>query len=104
MLILSSASMATAIIPSHRTRGLQGTRFAPSPSAASQRSLTSSPRPHSNGGTLDAHRRGEPPMILGAEIGLPVMAIITLVRGKLVLTKNRVVYGTPARLLALFGL
>jgi hypothetical protein len=42
-------------------------------------------------------------VILGAEIGLMVFAIITLVRGKLVLTKNRVVTGVPARLLALIG-
>jgi hypothetical protein len=43
-------------------------------------------------------------MILGAEIGLLVFAIITLVRGKLVLTKNRVVVGWKARVLAVFGL
>jgi hypothetical protein len=43
-------------------------------------------------------------VILGAEIGLLVFAIITLVRGKLVLTKNRVVTGVPARLLAIIGL
>jgi hypothetical protein len=42
-------------------------------------------------------------VILGAEIGLMVFAIISLVRGKLVLTKNRVVTGVPARLLALIG-
>jgi hypothetical protein len=40
-------------------------------------------------------------MILGAEIGLMVMGIIALVKGKLTLTKNRVVHGTPARLLAI---
>jgi hypothetical protein len=42
-------------------------------------------------------------VILGAEIGLLVFAIFTLVRGKLVLTKNRIVTGVPARLLALIG-
>jgi hypothetical protein len=42
-------------------------------------------------------------VILGAEIGLIIFAIITMVRGKLVLTKNRVVTGVPARLLAIFG-
>src|SRR6202035_1843841 len=43
-------------------------------------------------------------LILGAEIGLAVMAIIALIKGKLPLTKNRVVYGWKARVLALFGL
>src|SRR5436309_12048181 len=47
---------------------------------------------------------GEAAVILGAEIGLLVFAIITLVRGRLVLTKNRVVTGVPARLLAIIGL
>lgn len=42
-------------------------------------------------------------MILGAEIGLFVMGIIALVKGKLTLSKTRVVYGTPARLLAIIA-
>lgn len=42
-------------------------------------------------------------MILGAEIGLIVMGIIALVKGKLTLSKTRVVYGTPARMLAIIA-
>ena len=42
-------------------------------------------------------------MILGAEIGLFVMGVIALVKGKLTLSKTRVVYGTPARLLAIIA-
>lgn len=42
-------------------------------------------------------------MILGAEIGLMVMGVIALVKGKLTLTKDRVVYGTPARILAILA-
>ena len=45
-----------------------------------------------------------PNMILGAEIGLLVMGIIALVKGKLTLSKTRVVHGTAARLLALIAL
>jgi len=40
-------------------------------------------------------------MILGAEIGLLIMGIMAMSQGKLVLTKKRVVFGTPARLLAI---
>jgi len=43
-------------------------------------------------------------MILGAEIGLLIVGIMALVRGKLPLTKKRVVYGLPARLLAIIAL
>jgi len=43
-------------------------------------------------------------MILGAAIGLIIVGIIALVKGKLQLTKNKYVYGTPARLLALVAL
>lgn len=43
-------------------------------------------------------------MILGAEIGLLVMGIIAMVKGKLTLTKNRIVYGLPGRLIAIFAL
>ncbi len=40
-------------------------------------------------------------MILGAEIGMFIMGVIALVKGKLTLTKNKVVEGTAARLLAI---
>jgi hypothetical protein len=40
-------------------------------------------------------------MILGAEIGMIVIGIIALVKGKLTLSKKKVVYGTPARFLAI---
>jgi hypothetical protein len=43
-------------------------------------------------------------MILGAEIGLIIMGIIALTKGKLQLTKTKCIYGTPARLLALIAL
>jgi hypothetical protein len=43
-------------------------------------------------------------MILGAEIGLAIIAIYALITGKLPLTRNRIVYGWKARVLALFGL
>jgi hypothetical protein len=43
-------------------------------------------------------------MILGAEIGLAIMAIIALATGKLQLGKDRIVYGASARLLAIIGL
>jgi hypothetical protein len=42
-------------------------------------------------------------MILGAEIALVVLGIYALVKGKLTLTKKKVVYGTPARLLAIIA-
>ena len=38
-------------------------------------------------------------MILGAEIGLLIVGIMALVKGRLPLTKRRVVHGLPARLL-----
>jgi len=40
-------------------------------------------------------------MILGIEIALIVLGIMALVKGKIQLSKNRVVQGTPARLLAI---
>src|SRR5438477_6757840 len=40
-------------------------------------------------------------MILGAEIGMIVMGIMALVKGQMVLTKKKIVYGTPARFLAI---
>ena len=40
-------------------------------------------------------------MILGAEIGMIVMGIMALVKGQMVLTKKRIVYGAPARFLAI---
>jgi hypothetical protein len=40
-------------------------------------------------------------VILGIEIGMLVMGIIALVTGKLTLSKKKVVYGTPAKLLAI---
>jgi hypothetical protein len=43
-------------------------------------------------------------MILGAEIGMLVLGLIALCSGKLTLSKNQVVYGTPARLLGLVAL
>jgi hypothetical protein len=42
-------------------------------------------------------------MILGIEIALIIAAIYGLIRGRLPITKTRVVQGTPARLLALLG-
>ena len=42
-------------------------------------------------------------MILGAEIALVILGIYALVKGKLTLTKTRVVYGTHARLLAIIA-
>src|SRR5260370_10474832 len=43
-------------------------------------------------------------MISGAEVALAIMAIYALIPGKLPLTRNRIVYGWKARVLALFGL
>jgi hypothetical protein len=43
-------------------------------------------------------------MILGAEIALLILGLVAIFRGKLTLTKARVVEGTPARLLGLLGL
>ena len=43
-------------------------------------------------------------MILGAEIGMLVIGIMALIQGKLVLSKTRVVRGTPARLLGAVAL
>ncbi len=43
-------------------------------------------------------------MILGIEIALIVVAIYGLIKGRLPITRARVVEGTPARLLALLGL
>jgi hypothetical protein len=43
-------------------------------------------------------------MILGAEIGMLVLGLIALCSGKLTLSKNQVVYGTPARLLGLVAM
>src|SRR5258708_33196285 len=40
-------------------------------------------------------------MILGAEIGMIVMGIMALVKGQMVLTKRKIVYGAPARFLAI---
>lgn len=40
-------------------------------------------------------------MILGAEIGMIIMGIIALVKGQMTLTKKRIVYGAPARFLAI---
>lgn len=43
-------------------------------------------------------------MITGALAGLLVAIVFTLVTGKLQLTKNRIVYDTPARIIALVSL
>ena len=43
-------------------------------------------------------------MIFGALGGLLVAVAVTLITGKLQLAKNRIVYGTPARMIALAGL
>lgn len=43
-------------------------------------------------------------MILGMEIGLAIFGILALVRGKMTLSKNKVVVGAPARLLGLLAL
>jgi dienelactone hydrolase len=43
-------------------------------------------------------------LILGIEIALFILGIIALATGKLTLTKTRVVYGWPARLLGIIGL
>jgi phage FluMu protein Com len=43
-------------------------------------------------------------MILGAEIGLIIFGIYALITGKLTLSKNRIVRGTAARLLAVIAL
>ena len=43
-------------------------------------------------------------MITGALAGLLIGVVFTLVTGKLQLTKNRVVYDTPARMIALVSL
>jgi hypothetical protein len=43
-------------------------------------------------------------MILGMEIGLAIFGILALVKGKMTLSKNKVVVGAPARLLGLLAL
>lgn len=43
-------------------------------------------------------------MILGMEIGLAIFGILALVRGKMTISKTKVVVGAPARLLGLFAL
>lgn len=43
-------------------------------------------------------------MICGLEIGLAIFGLIALVRGKMTLTKNKIVVGIPARLLGLIAL
>jgi hypothetical protein len=43
-------------------------------------------------------------MILGLEIGLLIFGLIALIRGKMTLTKTKVVEGVPARLLGLLAL
>jgi hypothetical protein len=43
-------------------------------------------------------------MILGIEIALLILGIYALATGKLTLSKNKVVQGTPARLLGIIGL
>ena len=40
-------------------------------------------------------------MILGAEIGMIIMGIMALVKGQMTLTKKKIVYGAPARFLAI---
>ncbi len=42
--------------------------------------------------------------VMGAFAGLMVTIVLTLMKGKLQLTKNRVVYDTPARVIALVSL
>ena len=43
-------------------------------------------------------------MVLGAEIGMIIFGIYALITGKLTLTKNRIVRGTAARLIAVIAL
>lgn len=43
-------------------------------------------------------------MILGAEIGLAIWGLIALIRGRMVVSKTKVVIGVPARLLGLLAL
>jgi len=43
-------------------------------------------------------------MLLALEIGLLIFGIIAVATGKLTLTKNHVVRGTPARLLGVVGI
>lgn len=43
-------------------------------------------------------------MICGLEIGLAIFGILALVRGKMTLSKNKIVVGAPARLLGLLAL
>jgi hypothetical protein len=43
-------------------------------------------------------------MILGMEIGLAIFGLIALVKGKMTVSKNKVVVGVPARLLGLLAL
>ncbi len=43
-------------------------------------------------------------MICGMEIGLAIFGILALVRGKMTLSKNKIVIGAPARLLGLVAL
>jgi hypothetical protein len=43
-------------------------------------------------------------MILGMEIGLAIFGLIAMVKGKMTVSKNKVVVGAPARLLGLLAL
>jgi hypothetical protein len=43
-------------------------------------------------------------MILGAEIGLAIMGLLALIRGRMTVSKTKVVVGWPARLLGLLAL
>src|SRR4029077_10668063 len=43
-------------------------------------------------------------MIIGLYIGLAIVGILALVRGRLQISKHKIVIGVPARLLGLLGL